>query len=145
LSKADNREIQKLQDIKTNKEDTEMSMRNIDILHKQVTHIIVLLTELVKTNLQQKKESFASIQQRQMYILWQCMNVVNWVNLFNPQTVNTNDFKLPPELKELNDHSKLLTKEYPGNTFNTVVPFMKESSTYYNKFSTINPCEENMD
>ena len=33
-TKADKSEIVNLHDIKSNKEDTEMSMRNIDILHK---------------------------------------------------------------------------------------------------------------
>jgi len=34
------------------------------------------------------------------------MRVVNWVHEFDPQNVNNDDLKLPPELKLLNDHTK---------------------------------------
>jgi len=36
-------------------------MRDIDILHKQITHIIVLFVELLKTNVSDHKESKISI------------------------------------------------------------------------------------
>ena len=49
--KANMSDLKHLMDIKSNKVDTEQNMRSIDILHKQVTHIIVLLIELLKTNL----------------------------------------------------------------------------------------------
>jgi hypothetical protein len=74
-------------------------MRCVDILHKQVTHIIVLLIEHMKTGLTQQKESQVSIQKKRMFILQSAMKVVSWVNEFNPQNVNDNDLKLPEELK----------------------------------------------
>ncbi len=51
-----------------------------------------------------------------MYILQQAMKVVNWVNAFDPQTINNEDLKLPADLKELSDHTKLLIKEFPKNS-----------------------------
>ena len=45
----------------SNKVDTELDQRCIDVLHRQVTHIIVLLVEFLKTNVQEKKESHANI------------------------------------------------------------------------------------
>ena len=48
-NKADMSDLQHLVDIKANKHDAENTMRNVDILHKQVTHIIVLLIEFLKT------------------------------------------------------------------------------------------------
>ena len=59
--KADKIDLKNLHDIKSNKVDTEQNMRSIDILHKQITHIIVLLIELLKTNVTQQKESQVSI------------------------------------------------------------------------------------
>ena len=38
-----------LNDLKSNKIDTEQTMICVDILHKQITHIIVLLIETMKT------------------------------------------------------------------------------------------------
>ena len=55
--KADLSQIKTILDIKTNKIDTEATMRSIDIMHKQITHMIVLLIEHVKTSLTQQKES----------------------------------------------------------------------------------------
>jgi len=40
------------------------------------------------------------------------------------------DLKVPGDLKELNEYSKMLIKEYPGNISNTVTHFTKENSTY---------------
>jgi hypothetical protein len=51
--KADLSQIKTILDIKTNKIDTEATMRSIDIMHKQITHMIVLLIEHVKTSLTQ--------------------------------------------------------------------------------------------
>jgi len=48
------------------------------------------------------------------------MSVVNWINGFNPQTVNNKDFQMPPDLKELSNYTKMLLKEFPGNPQNMV-------------------------
>lgn len=34
--------------MKSNKLDTDIAMKGIDILHKQVTHVVVLVIELIK-------------------------------------------------------------------------------------------------
>ena len=49
--KANMSDLKHLMDVKSNKYDTEQNMRSIDILHKQVTHVIVLLIELLKTSI----------------------------------------------------------------------------------------------
>ena len=48
-----------------------------------------------------------------MYILQQAVNVCRWINDFDPQNVNIEDLMLPNELKQLNDHSKTLVREFP--------------------------------
>ena len=42
------------------------------------------------------------------------MRVVNWINEFNPSNVNNDDLKLPPELKVLEDRTKMLIRDYPA-------------------------------
>jgi len=49
-NKADMTDLKHVMDIKANKVDTENNMRCIDILHKQIEHVIVLLVEFLKTN-----------------------------------------------------------------------------------------------
>lgn len=49
--KADVKDLQALNEIKSNKIDTDFLMKCVDIQHKQITHIVVLLVEAVKTML----------------------------------------------------------------------------------------------
>lgn len=67
--KADTKDLWTLNDIKSNKVDTEQAMRGIDILHLQITHILVLLIELGKTIVNQQKESQVSIQNKRLFML----------------------------------------------------------------------------
>ena len=46
-SKADKADIQSLYDIKSNKMDVEMSLRAMDIMHKQLKHLSVLQVEQI--------------------------------------------------------------------------------------------------
>ena len=56
-TKADKQDLKDMLDIKSNKIDTEQTMRCIDILHKQTMHTVVLLIETLKTIVTDKKES----------------------------------------------------------------------------------------
>ena len=48
-----------------------------------------------------------------MYILQQAVNVCRWVNEFDPQNVNIEDLYLPHDLKQLNEYSHTLVKDFP--------------------------------
>ena len=47
-NKADKSDLHTLENQKSNKTDTEQSMKCADIMHKQITHIIVLFIEIIK-------------------------------------------------------------------------------------------------
>lgn len=49
-SKAPKDDVENLKLSKTNKTDTENLMKAIDILHRQIKHLIVLLTEVAQHN-----------------------------------------------------------------------------------------------
>lgn len=49
--KADKKDIETVLQLKSNKVDVEQAMKGVDILHKQVTHLVVLMIELTKTSL----------------------------------------------------------------------------------------------
>jgi hypothetical protein len=51
MQKADMKDLLALSEIKSNKFDTNFLMKCVDIQHKQITHIVVLLVEAVKTML----------------------------------------------------------------------------------------------
>ena len=88
-------------------------MRSIDILHKQVTHLVVLLVEHVKTSLTQQKESQVSIQSKRMFILQSAMKVMTWAHGFNPQNVNESDLKMPDDMKQISEYTRKLISMYP--------------------------------
>jgi len=51
MQKAVIKDLLALGEIKSNKFDTNFLMKCVDIQHKQITHIVVLLVEAVKTML----------------------------------------------------------------------------------------------
>ena len=57
MSKASVDDITKLNKEKTNKSDTDLQMRSIDILHKQITQLSTITLELIKQFVTSKHES----------------------------------------------------------------------------------------
>ena len=84
--------------MKSNKVDTEMTMKGLDILHKQITHIIVLMIEQSKIALSTSLETEKQKQQKKHFILKSAVHVCQWINKFDPQNVNNDDLYLPTEL-----------------------------------------------
>lgn len=51
MSKVDKVDLEMVIDMKSNKTDTDLAMKGLDIVHKQVTHMIVLVVELIKSSM----------------------------------------------------------------------------------------------
>ena len=51
MSKVDKVDLEMVIDMKSNKNDTDLAMKGLDIVHKQVTHMIVLVVELIKSSM----------------------------------------------------------------------------------------------
>lgn len=49
MSKVDQVDLEAVINMKSNKADTDVAMKGLDIVHKQVTHMIVLVVELIKS------------------------------------------------------------------------------------------------
>ena len=69
-----------LNDAKTNKSDTEILMKSIDVQQKQIPQFIVLFVEQLKTLIKSQKETKVSIQNKRMNILQSSVLVMNWIN-----------------------------------------------------------------
>jgi len=100
-------------DLKSNKFDTEQVMKGVDIIHKQLTHIIVLTIEIVKLLFSSNMESEKSKNQKKSFVLKSAVNVCQWIHKFDPQNINNDDLYLPPDLKQLSDYSKQLIEDFP--------------------------------
>jgi DNA polymerase family B len=112
MSKVDKVDLEMVIDMKSNKTDTDLAMKGLDIVHKQVTHMIVLVVELIKSCMNalsiHNDSDKTKHHKNLMYILQQAVNVCRWINDFDPQNVNIEDLVLPNDLKTLNAHSKSL-------------------------------------
>ena len=63
-------------------------MKAIDILHRQVSHVIILLLETTKQLINDQNETQAAKRTKRMFIMEQIINVSNWIQDFNPQNIN---------------------------------------------------------
>lgn len=82
--KADKEDILQLFRQKTNKSDSDMQIKAIAILHKQLVHAFVLLIEFGKLTLTSTKETEMSKQSRRNYLLEQSIHVLQWAQEFDP-------------------------------------------------------------
>ena len=74
--------------------DTEVSLKGIRVLHKQIEHLIVLVTESLKSSIPQAKETSNGVQNKKQFLLQQCQTVCDWISQFN---IDTMDIKRSPE------------------------------------------------
>ena len=118
--KASQKDVEMLKTHKTNKQDTDMQMKSIDIMHRQVTHMSVLIIEILRQGIVTKTESETTKQQRQKFLLQQGCSVARWIAEFDPQNVNSDNLILPTELKALYDYSNTLVKALPDFLNQTV-------------------------
>jgi len=70
-------------DKKSNKIDTQSTMHSIDILHKQIKHLSVLMVEMLRIDVM---ETVNTAEQEQitkktmMGIMQQSLNIAKWIN-----------------------------------------------------------------
>ena len=55
--KVDRDELTALYDLKSNKLDTEMTMKSVDIVHKQIKHLVVILVEIMRLSVTAQSET----------------------------------------------------------------------------------------
>lgn len=88
MSKVDKVDLEMVIDMKSNKTDTDLAMKGLDIVHKQVTHMIVLVVELIKSSMNSLSIHNDSDKTKHhknlMYILQQAVHVCRWINDFDP-------------------------------------------------------------
>jgi hypothetical protein len=64
--KAEKTEVEDLRKNKTNKDDSANQMKAIDIIHKQLSHTVVLMIELLKTLVNDTIDSVAVRQTKRL-------------------------------------------------------------------------------
>jgi hypothetical protein len=112
-SKASHEQFVNLAENKANKIDFELQMQAVDIIHKQIVQMAVLIVEYIKHGIEVKKESKVEKQQRLKFLLSQASSLVHWIVQFDPQNVNAKDLYLPPDLQDLYNYSEKIIRKLP--------------------------------
>ena len=77
---------------KANKIDTELAMRWIEIINRQLKQILVLITEMIRFSVHKKDlkvfEGDQHVQYSKGFLLQQALLISSWVNKFHTQSIN---------------------------------------------------------
>jgi len=101
--KADKFEVIELRDLKTNKVDTENNMKAIDVIHKQIRHLIVMLMENFRVQVETENLTTQTKINRMNIVLQQSLLLAKWITKFDPENINSYDLTLPADLKDFQD------------------------------------------
>ena len=105
-SKADHQQILNLTAQKANKIDTQLSMRWIEIINRQLKQIVVLITEMLRFEVDKKQmnmfEGEQHIQHNKGFLFQQALMISQWINKFSTQQVNEYFLESSNGVTELN-------------------------------------------
>lgn len=87
-NKAAADDVRRLHEEKTNKVDTESQMRYLEILHKMMSCMAVLVCEGARQRIKNKNETEASRAQLHRQLHEQCQIVQRWIAMFNSSQIN---------------------------------------------------------
>lgn len=91
-SKADQQDLASLNATKANKIDTQLAMRWVEIINRQLKQIVVLVTEMLRFEVDKKDlkifEGEQHIQHNRAFLFQQSLLISQWVNNFSTQQVN---------------------------------------------------------
>jgi hypothetical protein len=107
--------------MKSNKKDTYSNMKAIDILHKQIKHLSVILVEILRKEAMEFSKApdlEQTIKKNMFSVLQQGLHVAKWINKFNPENINTDDLILPRDLYDFQE----LVNEALGEIEQKMVP-----------------------
>lgn len=101
--KADRIEMNELLDAKGNKVDMVNNMKAVDIIHKQVRHLIILLMENFRVQVETENSNKQTRLNRMNIVLQQSLLLAKWITKFNPENINSYDLTLPKDLKDFQE------------------------------------------
>ena len=105
-TKADKTLIDQMVVEKANKVDTEMCLRWVDLLHKMVNKVVLLLTTKFKVDLDGGNDTVNNRQNKKVQLLQQSLIISKWIESFDSQNINdfyfqTEKEKQPMKIQEV--------------------------------------------
>ena len=86
--KADKTTVDTIVLEKANKVDTEMCLRWVDLLHKMVNKVVLLLTTKLKTDIDVSNDNTHQRQNKKVQLLQQGLIISKWIESFDSQNIN---------------------------------------------------------
>lgn len=86
--KAGKAELNAIHQLKTNKSDTELIMKWLDLMQRQLKQLSVIQTEVAGALVQRPKESDLQRNNRLEFVTTQSYKVSQWINKFDIQDIN---------------------------------------------------------
>lgn len=123
--KADKFSIIELNDLKSNKIDTENNMKAIDIIHKQIRHLVIMLMENFRVQVETETSSRNARINKMNVVLQQSLLLAKWIIKFNPENLNSYDLTLPDDLKDFQD---FVTQSMDGIAFANVQSYQNKQA-----------------
>ena len=59
-------------------------MKAIDIMHRMLNHMSVIITDILKQQLNQQNETKVVIENQRKYLLQQATHINSWIQEFDP-------------------------------------------------------------
>ncbi|CDW86627.1 UNKNOWN [Stylonychia lemnae] len=92
-NKVDRQEFSDQLKSKSNKKDTELTLRWIEIIHRQIKQISILITEILKFDIEQMQPNVAQIKDNgikngKVFLFHQALLVNQWMNKFDTSNIN---------------------------------------------------------
>lgn len=97
-NKIEKTEFDAQMSMKSNKIDMETNMKAVDILHKQLQHLIVVFLEELRIAVNNTNETWKTQTNKRTILLQQTLSIARWAKKFNPENINSYDLSLPPDL-----------------------------------------------
>ena len=111
--KANKYDLDEWYEIKSNKVDTDNHLSAIEILHKQVKHLVFMIMENLRVQMEAEHSNKNTRINRLNNVLQQSFWLTKWIMKFNPETINSSDSNLPEKLREFEDFVTESMEEIP--------------------------------
>ena len=131
--KADKFDLNQIGNYKSNKVDTENNSKAIDIMHKQMRHLVIMMMENFRVQLETENLSTQTKINRMNVVLQQSLLLAKWVSKFDPENINSYDLSLP---KDLNDFQEYVTTSMDEIAFKNI-PSYQNKKTLNNKIKRL--------
>ena len=111
--KANAHDLQEMYELKSDKAETENNLNAIEIIHKQIKHLVMMVMESSRVLIETEYSNKQTKLNRLNNILQQSFLLTKWVMKFNPENNNPYDQVIPEDMNNFQDFMLKTMEEIP--------------------------------